>query len=277
MKSGDIAKFSEMQIGDYFSDTARQKYRKIPPLELHLPGQSPVILNAFHFQSNASLSVRSDSDWIFVAHATWTNEKSTELGPTIEEAELEHRLYFFVNYLETLEAALAAEMENASDGYYIDEAFGLHESDEFFSLLYSSFFVSLFSFLETQLNNECRGSQQGSPETKVSLNDIHGSGINRAKIYLVKVLNTSFQFDHEPGWEQIQWYNKIRNCIVHNNGIIADKNLLKYIESHNDLQHGQFFGDDYVILSANFCSEAVSVMGDFLRSLLYHRYADKIT
>lgn len=276
MNKGDIVKFVEMQIGDYFSDDARQKFQKIPPFKLSLPDYPPTIFNAFHFQSNAPVSLHADSEWNFITHSELTNERLKLLDPTIEEMELDHKIDFFNNYLDILESALVDEAENSSDHYYDDKPFSIQEVDEFFSLLRSSFFVSLFSFLETQLNNECRKSQAADCAIKVSLDDIHGSGINRAKTYLSKVLNSSYQFYNNTLWEEIQWYNKIRNCIVHNNGIISDKTLKQYIMDRGDLQYMQFFGKNYVILSENFCRRSISIIGDFLKLLLYHRYADKI-
>ena len=140
----------------------------------------------------------------------------------------------------------------------------------------SSFFVSIYSYLEARLNNEFRDSQQDNTQIKISLDDIHGAGINRAKTYLVKVLDTSFPFDDDSNWEQIQWLNKIRNCIVHAEGKVKDKDLKKYIENHPNLHCEMFFRNDYVILDEGFCEKVIAIIDAFLHSLLYHRQADKI-
>jgi hypothetical protein len=119
-------------------------------------------------------------------------------------------------------------------------------------------------------------SQQDNTQIKILLDDIHGSGINRAKIYLVKVLNTSFPFENDSAWEKIQWFGKIRNCIVHAEGKVKDSNLKKYIENHPNLHCEMRFGNDSVVLDEGFCEEAIAVIGAFLQSLLYHRQADKV-
>ncbi len=279
MKKNDVVKFSQLQIGDYFSDGERQKYRKVPPRELCLPGQSPITLNVFYFQSNCYASIDPESECVFIKYVAWKDWKSENLNDleyTITEGEIEHQIEFFTRYLETLQSFLETEADNISEDCFDDESLSPQEVGEFIDLLYSSFFVSLYSFLETQLNNECRSSQQEDPTIKVSLGDLNGLGLVRAKKYLTKVLDTSFQFGNNPLWEQIQWYNKIRNCIVHNNNVITNRQLKEYITAHKSLKSVVFFGDDYLILNKQFCLDAISNSGYFLRTLYYHRRADKI-
>lgn len=275
MKKGQVIKFSELQIGDYFSDNARQKYRKIPEYILELPNLPKMVLNCFHIQSNAEAGVNLDDDFIFIAHSDWDSKKHKDrFVYTTPEAELEHQLEFFTNYFETLRASLNSI--ETSDNPLDDELLSNQEIDEFTNLMRSSFFVSLYSYLEAWLNNECRESQKENLQTKISLDDIHGAGIHRAKLYMLKVLDTSFPFDDDPSWEQIQWFSKIRNCIVHNEGKVRDKDLKKYIENQPELRCEMFSGYEYVILEEGFCEKAIAVIGAFLRSLLFHRQADRI-
>jgi hypothetical protein len=275
MNKEQVVKFSELQIGDYFTDNARQKYRKIPEYDLELPNFPPTVINCFHIQSNAIASVNPDDEFIFIAHSTWdSKEHKDQFIHTVPEAELEHQLDFFTNYFETLKTSLNSI--ETSDNSFDDEFFSNHEVDEFTNLMRSSFFVSIYSYLEARLNNEYRDSQKDNPQIKISLDDIHGAGINRAKTYLVKVLDTSFPFDDDSDWEKIQWFHKIRNCIVHTEGKVNDKNLSKYIENHPKLHCEMFFGNEYVILDDGLCENAITVIGAFLRSLLFHRQADKI-
>jgi len=194
---------------------------------------------------------------------------------TVQEAELEHQLEFFTNYFETLRVSLSGI--ETSDSAVDDELFSNQEVNEFTNLMRSSFFISLYSYLEAWLNNECRESQMENPHIKISLDDINGAGIYRAKTYLVKVLDTSFPFSNDRNWERIQWFSKIRNCIVHNEGKVKDKDLKKYIVNQPELRCEMFFGYEYVILDEGFCENAIAVMGAFLRSLLFHRQADKIS
>lgn len=280
MNKGEVVKFMDLQVGDYFSDNARQKFRKIPQFDLNLefhnlPSRT---FNAFHFQSHAQVFINPNDELIFISHSDWVEKQHLELS--VEESELEHQLDFFTDYFEILKVSLNS-LETSDDVFDPDESFSRHEVNEFTNLMRSSFFVSLYSYLETRLNNECRDSQQDNAQIKVSLDDIHSADgiINRAKTYLVKVLDTSFPFDNDVNWKQLQWFKKIRNCIVHNEGKVKskDKDLKKYIESQPNLHCEMFFGSDFVILDEGFCENAIAVIGAFLRSLMYHREADKVS
>jgi len=264
MNKGDVVDFEDLQIGDYFSDETRQKYRKIPPHDLFIPDQPSITLNAFNIQIHGSLYIPSDSKCTFIKHAIWIEQEKYGFSLTVEESELEYQLELLDSYLQTIDSIPVPESDN-----------NFVRFDEIVHLLRSSFFVSLFSFCETQINNQCQKSQQNNPEIKILFNDITGKGIQRAKIYFVKVLNSTFPFDKDIHWEKIQWYNKIRNCIVHNEGKV-DKDLKKYAEGCKNLSCEKSFGDYYLVLGDGFCQESLQIIGGFLKSLLYHCQADNI-
>lgn len=274
MDKGDVVKFGDLQIGDYFSDDAGQKCRKIPPVEFPL-SDPPVMLNAFYIQIHARVSLDPDREFIFIKHAPWIEQEDYGFSLSVEESELGNQLEFLRDYLETLEGFLSSHAETESVSF--DDPSYKQKIYEFIDLLRSSFLVSLYSYLETRLVNECRQSQHDNPSLKLSFDDINGRNIiKKAETYLVKVLDTSFPFDTDPHWKEIHWYNQIRNCIVHKEGKVFDKELKKYIESHSDISLVQAFGNDYLILSNSFCEKALSTISTFLTSLLYHRQADKI-
>lgn len=277
MNKGDIVKFSDLQIGDYFCADEQQKCRKILPFEFSLPDVSPVTFNAFHIQSHASISLPPDAEIIFIKHSPWIEEEKYGFRLTIEESELEHQLEFLKNYLTTLEGFLSTSYAEA-EPIPLDESFSKQEIDEFTSLLFSSFVVSLFSYLETRMVNECRKSQQEDSEIRKSIDKLPGNNnIHKAKKYLVEELDTSFPFDNDPVWKEIDYYNKIRNCIVHKEGRVVDKEMKKYLEGRNDISLEKAFGNDYLILTKNFCEKMLSDVVSFLTSFLHYRQADKIT
>ena len=278
MNKGQVIKFSDLQIGDFFSDNERQRYRKIPEytLDFELPNFQAMAINAFHIQTNAVASVNPDDEFIFIAHSIWNpDEHRDQFQFSTEKLELEHQIEFFTNYFEILKVSLSG-VETFDDFFDPDESFSSVEVDGFINLMRSSFFISLYSYLEAQLNKECQLSQQDNPQIKILLKDINGNGIDRAKTYLVKVLDTSFPFDKDSAWETIRWFGKIRNCIVHAEGKVTEPNLKKYIENHPNLHCEMIFGDDIVVLDEGFCEKAIAVVGAFLQSLLYHRQADKV-
>lgn len=276
MNNGDIVKFSDLQIGDYFCDDKRQKGRKVPSSEW-IFADPPITFNAFRIQTHAKISLSPDAEIIFIKHSPWIEGGKYGFRLTIEESELEHQLEFFRNYLVTLESFLSTSYGEA-EAILSDDSFSKQEISEFTNLLLSSFVVSLCSYLESRLVKECRQSQQDDPNIKLSFDDINGRNIIRkAETYLVKVLDTSFPFATDSNWEELRWYNQIRNCIVHKEGIVFDKELKKYIEKRDDVSLEKAFGNNYLILSKNFCEKMLSNVEAFLTSLLYHRQADKIT
>ena len=279
MKKNSVVKFSQLQIGDYFSDSENRKYIKVPPKELNLPNQPPIILNAFYFQSNCYASIDPEKEYIYIKHIKeedCNSGKLNNLEYTISSLEIEHQIEFFSKYFETIQSFLENELKHESEIFNNDQILSTQEVNEFIDVLYSSFFVSLYSFLESHLNNECKSSQHEDPTIKISLNDLHGKGIERAKKYLTKVLGTSYQFGNSPVWEEIKQYNTIRNCIIHNNNIIKDNKLKEYVITHKNLESVVIFGDDHLLLGTEFCFEAISSIGSFLKTLNYHRRADKI-
>lgn len=276
MKNGDIVKFNDLQIGDYFSDNKRQKCRKIPSFEYSL-SDPPITFNAFHIQIHAQISLMPDDEFVFIKHSNWVEEEKYGFRLTIEESELEHQLELLRDYLVTLEGFLSSSYAKA-ESVPFDDSFSKQEVYEFIGLLLSSFFVSLFSYLETKMVNECRRSQQEDSKIRKSIDKLPGNNnIHKAKKYLVEELDTSFPFDTDPHWKEIYWYNQIRNCIVHKEGKVFDKELKKYIASRSDISLEKAFGNDYLILSNSFCEKALSTISSFLTNLLYHRQADKIT
>src|SRR5260221_14195838 len=183
MNKGDVVKFGDLQIGDYFSDEKRQKCRKIPPAEFPL-SDPPVTLNAFYIQIHAPISLDLDSEFIFIKHAPWIEQENYGFSLSVEESELEKQLEFLRDYLETLEGFLSSHAETLSDSF--DDSSYKQKIYEFVGLLRSSFLVSLYSYLETRLVNECRQSQQDDSNIKLSFDDINGRNIiKKAETYLV--------------------------------------------------------------------------------------------
>ena len=152
--------------------------------------------------------------------------------------------------------------------YYEDK---LEALDEFARMLRKSFFVSLYTFLESQFNEECRARRQ-EKNTQLVLSDISGSGIGRAKKYLAKVLEVDFPFASSLEWQEIRKYQQVRNCMVHSDGALEgmgqDKidKLKQYIDSKPTLS----LSGNRIMIHSGFCEEALQTIGRFL--LLLHSH-----
>ena len=305
MEKGAAVRFSDLQIGDYFSDDSGLKYRKIPPTEIWAWIDRFETFTAFDIQNNAYAIFPPDELVTFIKRSPWRDKEWIVFS--FEELDLDHRLEFLFDYYETMESFLEAETQMYTEwlsqfpanykpdfeqAYEIggavvkgDPVFDeirelssrLLQVDDFANLLRQSFFISLCAFLEARLNNECESRKKEDGTIKLALHDIYSKGINRAKTYLVKVLGGSFPFGRSAEWQEVQRYIKIRNCIVHKEGrITGDNKLKRYIDSKQNISYSSALGEDSVVLGKGFCNEALSTIGKLLRSMLYYRLADRI-
>lgn len=95
-----------------------------------------------------------------------------------------------------------------------------------------SLVITIFNFLEHQLNNLCSIFYE-SVDSKLKLNDLNGSGVERALLYLTKVVKIDFsKFGYEL--PTIKGVNLVRNWIVHNGGGLPDdprSKVNKFVQS----------------------------------------------
>jgi hypothetical protein len=95
-------------------------------------------------------------------------------------------------------------------------------STEFPNTLRRSAFISLWSFFENSLNKLCEVYEYRL-NLGINFKDMNENGIDRAKLYLKKVVKLDFPSSPKSNWVEIKKLRDIRNCIVH-----------KYSELNND-------------------------------------------
>ena len=168
---------------------------------------------------------------------------------------------------EQLEASIQKHASNLS----VEEREKFYEAyeDEFFEvsadfprLLFSSFVVSWYSFIEINLVGFCRNRK-----LKISIsihdNENYGEGIRRAYNFLNRA--AGYQIDNAH-WQELTRIGKTRNRIVHNNGILPfsfsntfnnsipvkvnddetihvqiEADLCQYLQAHNLLEYRGLF------------------------------------
>lgn len=122
----------------------------------------------------------------------------------------------------------------------IDIHWKLH--DVFPALHWSSIFNSAYALFENHLNELCIifGKDLNNKHLKdLSLKDLKGSGIERAKNYLSKVIGIKNIFD-SGDWLEIQNYSKLRNVLVHTLGRLDlsrqdHKEVFNYAKAHSKI------------------------------------------
>jgi hypothetical protein len=122
-----------------------------------------------------------------------------------------------------LDARLATEAERYTDEerqdfyeYHAEDYYEL--ADELPTLLRYSVLTGADSGLEVFLNDTCETYAQVHHAT-VSLGDLRGAGIERARAYLKKVARIPFP-DTSVEWTAVKRLHLLRNAIVHADGYI---------------------------------------------------------
>ncbi|MEK7560451.1 MAG: hypothetical protein AAB539_00655 [Patescibacteria group bacterium] len=135
---------------------------------------------------------------------------------------------------------------------------------ERYDIFYSSFVIALFSYLEHKMNRLCR-KWCAKNAVKINLEDIRGSGIHRARIYLEKACNKVMP--NEELWNEVVAIGLVRNCLAHAGGELGtnNKKLRNYIAKSS--KNGIRIYNDNLRLSKEYCSFALGIMHKFLHEL----------
>ncbi|MED4779461.1 hypothetical protein [Brevibacillus choshinensis] len=84
--------------------------------------------------------------------------------------------------------------------------------------IYSSIILNTYSQFEHTLNKIC-SIYKNITNAPIEYKDIHGNGIERAVLYLSKLIHVQ-QLKEGTVWQQLSHWNKIRNCLAHKDGIL---------------------------------------------------------
>lgn len=167
--------------------------------------------------------------------------------------------------LSKLKKAYDDDIKDAPDDYiqHLDEHYS--EQYDFLTNIQPNIFnksslVSLYSCLEHNLNdfyNIC----QKIKGTEISVTDLHGDGIHKAKKYLTKLMNVNFGASQE--WEFIIDLNKVRNCIVHANGNINKMSTTSKLKNIVDNTPGLSLKNSNIIVSSGYLINGIAEINKF--------------
>lgn len=171
--------------------------------------------------------------------------------------KIERKLIELERFLETVENFLDRQAEHAESE---DER---HKMEEYFpNLLRSSFFVTIYSAVENELNRLCRALAK---KDGLDVEDLKGSGIQRACIFLTRVCRVDFP-QHSDEWQLLRNFNQLRNVIVHNMGRMeaGNSHLATLIKENSSLEIGN---DEIIFLDRDFCPLVLDTAKDFFHKL----------
>lgn len=137
--------------------------------------------------------------------------------------------------------------------------------EHFSNILWKSCFVSLYTYLETSLMHRCQWQRQRIGIT-IDLKDMAKSGLERSMLYLEKVVRIKFSRGTSREWSDIQNYRQLRNCIVHNQGVLDEnvehrEKLARYLRNKSTISLDI---NNEILLSREFCEETIETIERFL-------------
>lgn len=221
-------------------------------------------------------------------HINWNPDD--HFDPFLQASSLDeprvNPFFSFDDYLTTMTLFLEEEQEKHTQyvtdlfwkvesgqtemqGEFDYASYELNKFPEFENTLFSSFFVMIYSFMESELIWYCRELATRNPQS-VLLSDLAGTNsVEKAINYLVKVQHVEFLKKDNPEWEEIKNFTYLRNCIVHNQGRVDEffnkrKELLDFIERKDSKIKLE---STRCILDKDFCSFALDKIKGFLGSV----------
>lgn len=175
--------------------------------------------------------------------------------------ELESYLTEFQKYIEVTFRHLQS---NRISGYDEDTLENLKYHFEYShgDLLMKSIIISLATMLEINIREFCNDYQKHLG-VKIRLQDLKGDLLNRFKLYSNKVLFLNFDFQSEL-WLYITGFYEIRNCLVHNSGVIENYGKRNVIENFINKSNLFAISDNrYVTLTYKGCIESLKKIEHF--------------
>lgn len=134
--------------------------------------------------------------------------------------------------------------------------------------------ITLFAFFEHELNRLC-ALFQATENYQLTLKDVAGTGIERARTYLSKVALVDLTDPPKP-WSDIKNIQALRNLVVHADGRFpqdgpTDRSALrKYVEDNEFLT-----GDREVVLRAGYLKYALTCFDGYFKQVdkaIHRRY-----
>ncbi len=160
-----------------------------------------------------------------------------------------------------LNSAVAGMSYMEKDDFLESESFRVEQTKHTFPQLQrTSSLISLYLTLENSLNFLCQTGSRYSDSAVELVDLVNTNLIERAKIYLVKVLKLNFP-QESPAWKEIGKIQQIRNALVHNNGIVKSGNtsLISYIKQCDYIE----LVDYKIVIKRGFVEHACNIIEKF--------------
>lgn len=189
-----------------------------------------------------------------------------------------YHLFVLEEYLEISEDSLVEAQANLEE-WIVDKKRGLspEELREFFEfenedrwryeakfprLLRNSFLVSCWSLLEREIYLVCK-SLRKDKQIPIKADDLRYDFLERSKLYF-QIAGLSLSYN-DGTWQELNRYYKIRNCIVHNHGLVdkyaEEQDFMRYAEQKGIISKDTI--EKEIALTKEFCKEVIETIRRF--------------
>lgn len=198
--------------------------------------------------------------------------------PPLDLDELEEYLKITEEYLQKAKTDFETWFDEKTKGFTPkerDEFYELYGADywqyaeTFPRILRNSFLISACSLLEYKMAIICEWLKKDK-QIPISWSDLRGDTPDQFKNYC-KLARLEFPFNDRL-WQEINNYRRIRNCIVHNRGLIKEfqdkdkKGFISYLTKKGIIS--QDTNDQEIALTEQFCREVVKTIEVFLNKVI---------
>lgn len=196
-----------------------------------------------------------------------------DINRFLDSEQISYEFNLQRDYLDIIESHIAQVHEdrqkqlesNDSNFETANEYYSAQEDIWFTDLhgdrLRKSFLVNLMSWLEWWTAVQCEYFRE-KRGLSMSYKDLKGKGLERTKDYLSKHVKIDFSAS-PPGWDSIKKSWKLRNCVVHNNGLLeglSDKEkkvIVGFVNSKSALNIKKaptpWLSEETIFISQGFC------------------------
>lgn len=126
-----------------------------------------------------------------------------------------------------------------------------------------SFVVLIHIVFETKIRDFCTRIQRDLNLPQIAVTDLRGSAIDQSKLFLTRLAGIRAQ--DFPEWQQLRTLQKVRDCIVHAYGHIADSRDEVFLRELAAKSDGVSIDDDgRIAVSKGFCEKHLAAVQNFL-------------
>ncbi|MFC1964544.1 hypothetical protein ACFLWG_00860 [Chloroflexota bacterium] len=200
------------------------------------------------------------SDFVSSEHVSASISRDTlkKYSKKVEDflQEEEERFQKKHSKLEVKTKKLSPEDQYLYEEFYNEQLY--QYSVEFPRILRNSFLLIIISLLESELATLCKELKE-KHRIPIGWKDLKGSTIDQVKKYC-EIAGLDYTKNNE-NWQEMKNFYLVRNCIIHNDGILKDTRDEKILRAY--ARKKGILSEDILDLTPEFYNNVINVTEDF--------------